>query len=371
MSPYFFTRGASDYIRSAPFSLLATRWLESMEFPMKLSRVAAGGISLALVIASLFVGASAASADDVTLPSPLPGQVNPYANTWFAGIVPGGDGTLIQSPLGLKITGGTNGYRLLNGFPSSAPAGGLASAMASASINDIGTDAVFQIAVFGESATNGEFTILSPALPNDPNANWISSESVAGLTADTPYSQATIAANLDGGASLAQVLAFGVFVNAGDISTIVSLTWILETYNFADAPSVTVSPATVTSAQLVTPGVTITASAINSFSGTVFVRVTSPTGQVEDLGEFEVDADGSAVINIAWGLGAPPEGTYTIDVSWPSSYRSEASLAAAVTVADKTLAASGVNSTGILLVGGALLLGGAGAALFTVRRKSA
>lgn len=333
---------------------------------MKLSRIAAGGAGLALVAVSTFVGATAASAVDVVLPS-IPAETSPYSPGWFAGNVSGGDGTAVQSAAGLLITGGTNGYQLLNGDPASVTDVSLTEALNSPGAYTSTGEAFFQISVFGEPGT--QFTTLRPVVSTDTAGAWYSSQSVAGLTANTPYTAAELIAALDGDAP-AEVLAFGVFVNAGTTANLTSIVFDNEFYAFNEgpvAPTLTVAPGTVTPEQLVDPGVNVTLTGTPGYFA--YVTVVGPTGQEDEIGSFTIDETGVLVVNIVWEGGTPAEGTYTVNVGYSSGNSGD--LLSTTFVVKKALAATGLDATSTLLLGGVLLAAGAGIAVATLRRKAA
>lgn len=334
---------------------------------MKLSRIAAGGAGLALIAVSTFVGATAASAVDVVLPAPIPAETNPYSAGWFAGAVTGGDGTAVQSATGLLINGGTNGYQLLNGDPANGTVVSLTEALTTPGANISTGEAFLQVSVFGEPGT--EFTTLRPVVATDPAGDWTTSQSVAGLTANAPYSTAALIAALDGGAP-AQVLAFGVFVNAGVETNLTGIFFNGEFHRFSAAPvapTLTVEPGTVTPAQLIDPGVNVTLVGTPGYFA--FVTVVGPTGQEDEIGSFELDETGVLVVNIVWEGGTPAEGTYTVNVGYGNGNSGD--TLSTTFVVKKALAATGLDSTSTLLLGGILLAAGAGIAFMTLRRKAA
>lgn len=336
---------------------------------MKLSRLAAGGAGLALVAASVFGATAAASADDidVVVPNPIPAEGSSYPAGWFAGDVTGGPGSASQSPAGLTIVGGVAGYQLLNGDPVNGSPISLADALSYQQVSTTGGDAFFQISVFGEpGASNQQFTTLRPVDASIPwDGQWTSSQSVAGLTANQPYTKAALIAALDGDAA-AQVLAFGVFVNAGDTVTVRAIDFGGDTYVFAAQPGILVSPSSVALADRSKP-VTVTGSGFAPGETVYFGFGGENGGGLLD--DVEAGEDGTASITFIPGELA--EGQYTFSVSDESGSFGVFAPFSITANAVAALPATGLDTTGALAAGGVLLMAGAALALMTLRRKDA
>ena len=337
---------------------------------MKISRIAASGAGIALIAASTFVGAAAANAEDidVTVPNPLPAEVSPYAAGWFAGEVTAGDGTAVQSAAGLTITGGTNGFQLLNGDPVNGAPISLTEALSYQQVSTVGADAFFQISVFGEPGA--EFTTLRPVVATDIWGQWTTSQSVAGLTANDPYTKEQLLAALDAGTA-AEVLAYGVFVNAGTTSTVRALYFGSDTHYFAARPTLSVNPASLTVAQVATP-ITLTGAGFAPGEN-VFIGI--GYGQSGDsLGEVVADENGAFTFTYSFeGVTEPFSGVlFAGDESGLFSASVDFAVVAnpVVPAAVPVLPATGFDSSSFLLLGGVLLLAGAGVAVATVRRKA-
>ena len=179
------------------------------------------------------------------MPVPIPAETSPYSPGWFAGTVTEGDGTATQSGADVEIDGGANGYQLLNGDPAFAGDVTLAAATG-LGVSTISGDAYYQISVFGEPTDpeDKQFTTLRPVDPNNPAGNWVNSRPIGVTPAGTEAPLAAHVALLDAGQP-AQVLAFGVFVNAGDIVTVRAIGWDSDTYLFATAPTAAANPTSV------------------------------------------------------------------------------------------------------------------------------
>ena len=337
---------------------------------MKISRIAASGAGIALIAASTFVGAAAANAEDidVTVPSPLPAETSPYSAGWFAGDVTGGDGTAVQSAAGLTITGGTNGFQLLNGDPVNGAPISLSAALSYQQVSAVGGDAFFQISVFGEPGT--EFTTLRPVDATNIWGQWTTSQSVAGLTANDPYTKEQLLAALDGGATAAEVLAYGVFVNAGTTSTLRAIYFGDNTYYFTSVrPTLSVNPTSLTVAQASTP-ITLTGA---GFAPGETVSIGIGFGNSGDsLGEVVADENGAFTFTHTFeGVTEPFTGTlFAGDESGLFSATADFSVVANPVAPAAVLPATGFDSSSFLLLGGVLLLAGAGVAVATVRRKA-
>ena len=344
---------------------------QGTDTPMKLSRIAASGAGIALVAASTFVGAAVANAEDidVTVPSPLPAETSPYSAGWFAGTVTGGDGTAVQSAAGLTITGGTNGFQLLNGDPVNGAAISLADALSYQQVSVSGAEAFFQISVFGEPGT--EFTTLRPVDASQTWGAWTTSQSVAGLTANQSYTKDELLTALDGGTA-AEVLAFGVFINAGTTSTIRAILFGEDTFFFTTArPTLSVNPTTLTLAQVATP-ITLTGA---GFAPGESVQIGIGFGNSGDsFGEVTADENGAFTFTRSFeGVTEPFTGVlFASDLSGLFSAETPFSVVAnpVVPAAAPVLPATGFDGTTVLLLGGVLLLAGAGVAVATARRKA-
>ena len=347
---------------------------------MKFSRIAASGAGLALIAASTFVGAVASNADDidVIVPSPLPTETNPYSAGWFAGEVAGGNGTAVQSAAGLVITGGDAGFQILNGDPVNGAPVSLSDAIYYQSVSTLGDEAYFQIAVFGEP--EAEFTTLRPVNAAEIWGDWTTSQSVAGLVANESYTKDELIAALDGGASAAQVLAYGLFVNAGETSTVRAIYFNNNTYYFASArPTLTVNPTVLTVAEAANP---VTLSGAGFAPGETVDIGIGYGNSGDSLGEAVADANGAFTFTYSFvGVTEPFTGTFFAgDSSGIFSASAEFSVVAnpvvpttpvTPTTPTNVLPATGFDANSALLLGGVLLLAGAGIALVTLRRQSA
>jgi len=343
---------------------------------MKLKSFGAGITGVALVAGSVLLGAVPATAYtiDVTAPSPIPPETNPYSAGWFAGGVTGGNGSATQSAAGLTIVGGSAGYQLLNGDPDAKDLGDTTAAAANLAVSTTGGDAFYQISVFAEPGASDEgFTTLRPVDAQDLSGDWVNSqpfEADAGTTAaGTAAALSTHLGLLDQGVA-AKVLAFGVFVNAGDTVVLRAMSWNGDTYLFADAPTVTLSATSVPEAG--TDPITVTATGFAPGE-----NVSIGLGSGNSGGE-----EGTAVANadgvVTYELAKPGVGAYTVSVLSLDKLFSDSAdfeVVAAAVVGEPTpaggLPATGVDVMSSIIAASALLFAGAGFLVFSLRRKAA
>lgn len=326
---------------------------------MKLSKFATGMAGLALVAGATLLGAVPANAADidVVIPNPIPDE-NPagYDPTWFAGDIAGGDGSAIQDSTGLVITGGTTGFQLLNGAAEDDASLTLTAALDYQALSANGGEAFFQIAVFGEPGT--EFTTLRPVVAGDLWGTWEVSQPVAGLATGTEYTKDELIAALDAGTP-AHVLAFGVFVNAGDTVTLRGIYFDGDSYLFAAAPTLAVAPAELQLSQRSTP-VTLTANGFLPGEDVYIGFGSGYSGALLDV--VTAEADGSVVYVV--DVTEFEVGAYTFSVSDEGGVLG---ASADFEIVANALAATGLEATGLLVGAGVLLA--AGTVFLVVRRR--
>ncbi|MCU1440709.1 MAG: hypothetical protein JWP85_1706 [Rhodoglobus sp.] len=327
---------------------------------MKLTRIAAGTASIALVAGATLLGAAPASAAeiDVTIPNPIPAE-NPlgYDPFWFAGDVAGGDGSAIQDASGLVIEGGTNGFQLLNGAAEDDAALTLSAALDYLAVSDADGDSFFQISVFGEPSA--QFTTLRPIDANDLFGDWEVSQAVAGLAVGTPYTQDELITALDAGLP-AKVLAFGVFVDPGDTVTLRGITFNGDNYLFAAAPTLTVAP---TSLQLSERSKPVTLSATGFLPGEDVYIGYGGGGFGSLLAVVPADANGN--VSYIADVSSFDLGDYSFGVGDEGGVLN---AQAAFSIVANALAATGVELTGGLVGAGVLLA--AGGVFLVLRRRA-
>lgn len=330
------------------------------DISVKLSRIAGAGAVAALVAASTLLGAGAAQAAIINAPSiTIDNETDPYGTGWFSG--DGTTGTATQTPAGIVIDGT---FQLLNGTPNATDLVALAN---SARVHASGA-AYLQIPVFGEpnaiAPTDKEFTTLRPADPAAYTASdlWVTSRAIPGYGAQDQATLADFATALAGGSETYEILAFGVFINAGETVTLHSLGWSGNTYNFATS-TMSLSSKSISAADAASKGVTIT---LSGFVPGSLIEIGLGYGMSGGpVDTVTADANGSATF-VHKFVGDPKLGEYTLSAIL---YDSDLVLQDTFTVVANTLPEAGVDAAGIALLAGALLLAGTGA--FLLRRRTA
>lgn len=208
---------------------------------MKFTKLAAAGATFALAVGSVVGIGVAASAIEVPIDQiGVEGDTYPAA-TWFLGDPQGP--ALTQDTTGLTIPGQN---QLLYGQSTTDVSGADFEAFIDgAAFASTGSPATFQVPVFFNGEANTAFTTLRPAETGSPTTDmlWISSQTVAGLTANEAVPFADIMAAFDGvEGDAAEILAFGIFVDEGSTTVLQSVTWNGETWTFATAEAVVPTP---------------------------------------------------------------------------------------------------------------------------------
>ncbi|EPR75002.1 hypothetical protein ADILRU_2720 [Leifsonia rubra CMS 76R] len=347
---------------------------------MKLTSFGAGLTGVALVAGSILLGAVPATAAtiDVTAPVPIPDEASfeSYPEGWFAGEVTGGDGTASQDERGLEINPGTTGYQLLNGDPANGT-GNTTAAATNPAVSTTGGDAFYQISVFAEPGQSEPgFTTLRPVDAQNLNGNWVNSRAfpadtaIGGTVAELTGAPLAIHLGfLDDGVA-AEVLAFGVFMNPGDPVTLRAISWNGDTYLFADAPTVTVSAASIPEAG--TDPIIVTATGFAPGE-----EVSIGLGSGYSGGEVDT-AVANAEGVVTYELKKPGAGSYTVSVSSIDGLFSNFATfeVVAAAVVDEASPADELPPTGVgvmssIIAASALLFAGAGLLVFSMRRKAA
>lgn len=350
-------------------------------------RAAALATGLAVVAGStlLIAGPASAAEIQVTADQIAPDETN-YAG-WHEGVdTPGAPAVL--SDAGLTMTGDSQiiyGFNNTGGVP--VEAGGFLDAAASISYASVEDDLYFQIPVFADG-TSDTFTTLRPVAPGVDNlgGDWVVSRDVPGLATDATYTPEELSEALGD----FNLLAFGVFANAGTVDTLQSVTFGADTYNFAAPvvapvfnPLVVVDPDTIYFSD-VRPGGAGFKVTVTGFTpgDTLTISVIDPNGEVfgsADGGDTVIadENGGFAAENLTFVGEGIQVGTYTFRVTDSAGVFEDDVIAV---IADPvaagapvpTLADTGADSG--ILVGGAaalLLLGAAGMLFAAARRKGA
>ncbi len=220
---------------------------------MKFSRIIASTGAVALVAASVLLGAGVAQAADYFVTADDFGvEGDSYPQGWFVGDMGTQTGGSIKStPDGLEITGP---LQILNG---TTPASGILTLVKDdLDLWHTGT-ATFQIPVYTGTGATG-FTTFRPAsgtYPWNTGGNWITSQAWKTYDSGAIDTLENFAAAMDPDYT---ILAFGLFVDAGDTATVREIQWAGNTHFFLPEPTGVVNPEQMTLDELRENGVTVT-----------------------------------------------------------------------------------------------------------------
>jgi LPXTG-motif cell wall-anchored protein len=324
---------------------------------MKHSRISALALTAGLIAGStLLVAGPAQGADFYLDDSELTAtETSPYPAGWFQGTVTPPAGTATSTLAGLEVSGGD--YQLLNGTPVATSLTDVRSSIDLVSANDT---ASFQIPVFTGPGGTDYTTLYADKAGIDANL-WYTSQPfgvyAAGDTATLEDFEAAMAPDYE-------ILAFGLMVLGTDPDTIVSLSWNGDTYWFLPAPTVALSPATISRTDSSTAGKGLTLTVTGYVPGETVAFGIGNGGSGGSVGTAVADVNGAATLTYV--APSPMEiGDYTFGAFGEDSGVGQ--FAAFAVVAD-TLAATGADPTPALTVGGVLLLGGA---VFLLARRRA
>lgn len=200
------------------------------------------GLSVALVVPATATDYWVVDSDlDVEAPN-YPGYPD---NTWFTGL-PTPATAPVSTDDGLVLTGRT---QLLYGTAEEALTGDSFQALVESIAVEADGEWSLQIPVFLNGDSQGDFTTLRPAANNTTAAGltdeWISSSTVGGFTANTPYPLSDVMDEIDNwDLDLNPVLlAVGVLVfTDGAQTTLESFTFSGDTHYFNAAPEVEEPP---------------------------------------------------------------------------------------------------------------------------------
>ncbi|MGK9147414.1 hypothetical protein KXS11_07300 [Plantibacter flavus] len=353
-------------------------------------RTAALTTGLAVVAGStLLLAAPASAADFQVTPDQLQGSIEPGAYAgWHEGYAADAVGAPAEiTDAGLVLTGPS---QIINGLTTPIDVDGVDTTFAdlagTAGFTSTNDAVYFQIPIFGDGAA-GQFTTLRPLAPGQAGltGQWVSSNSIPGVTAETPYSIDELSAAIGD----FRLLAFGVLaIESGD-DVVQTISFNGDDYNFfvpapVFDPLVVVDPDTIFFSQ-VRPGGTGFSVTVTGFTpgDTLSFAVTDPNGEVFG----SVDGQNTVVADENGGFAADgltlegegiQVGTYIFTVTDSDGVSEADSIAviadpvAAGAPVTPTLADTGADSG--LLVGGAaalMLLGAAGMLFAAARRKGA
>lgn len=224
---------------------------------MKLSRIIATGAVAALVgVSTIAIGGAAVAADSYTNDTQFPAETSPYSAGWFTG---GGSTGAIDSTIsGLSLTGP---FQILNG---TTPTTGLVSLVAGAEIGVVSGDIAFQIPIFARGTANTSYTTLVPVDPGnaglhrtDAAGGWTTTYDVLADDGTTIlldnaafYTLQEIETALDTLADPYEILAFGAYLPATLSAVVSHITWAGNTHWFLPAPTATITPTSITVADV-------------------------------------------------------------------------------------------------------------------------
>lgn len=221
---------------------------------MKNFRLPAAVAAVALGVSTAVIAAApATAADNYFVDTDLGAEASAYPgypdDQWFTGNPPPATAPT-TTDAGLELTGQT---QLLYGAAEAPLTGAsLLDLVENASVEASGVWS-FQIAFFldGDGASSTGFATLRPADFNTLDGDWVSSQDLPGLTANTPYALSDFADLIDFYLQLDEpanpvLLAHGIFVPEGSTTTVESITWSGDTSFFTaeveDVPEPEVTP---------------------------------------------------------------------------------------------------------------------------------
>lgn len=344
---------------------------------MKIARpfAAATGLALAGVVGLAAAPAFAAEGDTYITAAQIGTEGDSYPAGWFAGDTGDTDVTVVSDLFGLTVDGT---YQLLNGTTPSTDIVGLVDG---AEVNISQGAATFQIPIFANGADADEvgFTTLRPVTASTPGdfqltatEDWVTSRPLGTYAAGAVAPLADFAAELP---DTYEILAYGVFVDPGTVTSINSISWGDVTSRFNPVPVVT-GPATVVE------GTLATSTEVFTFSGFVPGEQVYPgygAGQSGDAlpGEYFADEAGVVTVPVSafadFAVGEYTVGTGFAEVSGENATAAFTVTAAAAVPAPAAPAAPQLAATGVetLFAGAtALTLLLAGLALVALRRQA-
>lgn len=294
---------------------------------MKISRILSVTAATALVVAGSVLVASPASAsttvDDATFYGASDFGVEsggyPTGVDWFFGDVTGVEGAHAFSNTGLTLNSPATGdVQILNqNVTTPADAGDLNDLVGGAEVFAQNDNWTFQVAFFAEGTSSTQFTTLRPATAGgggmDYDDTWITSRAFATYSAgDTaPFSDFADALYTGEAPTL---LAYGVFVDSSQTTTINGIIWDGLGSSFGAVPTRTMAPNPITPEAFSTPGQGLTLSGTNWFPGTaayIYIYAADGTTVYHDTSSFIVDAGGNINVQVVLPT-APAAGNYYV-----------------------------------------------------------
>lgn len=243
----------------------------------------------------------------------------PAGNDWFFGDVSGVEGAHTFTNTGLMLNDPATGkVQILNqNVTTPANATELEFLVDDAEVYAQNGDWFFQLAFFAEGTSDTEFTTLRPATAGDanlePTATWITSQGFDTYSANDTDTLENFATALFNGEA-PTLLAYGIFVDTSQTTTINGLYFDDQSSSFGLVPTRTISPNPITPEAFSTPGQGLTLSGTNWFPGdAAYIYIYDEDGNTvySDETSFIVDSSGKIEAQIVLPS-APDVGTYYV-----------------------------------------------------------
>ena len=200
---------------------------------------------------------------------------------------------------------------------------------------------------------------------NDPAANFVSTIAVGLIPAYTPATLAEFDDQFDLVLPDAGLAGVAIYNDAGASVNVYTFLAGGNSFYFTPTPAPSAGPATITPADLGTPGMGFTATTtgfVPNESGDVYIDGPDGGGPV---GSFVVDANGAVLFTFVAFDGSSALGAYRLILVGDSGVAQVFDF----TVVAAALAATGVDAALPIVAGGVLLLGGAALAVVATKRR--
>jgi hypothetical protein len=301
-------------------------------------RIIAGAVAAAAVVASALLVAPANAADTYVTADQIGTEGASYPAGWFVGA--GSTGAIASVAGGLSIVGPE---QVLNGTPG-AIGDGLVAVVSAAQLGVTSGNADFQIPLYTDGATDSGFTTLRPDNFNNaglnPAAGWTTSGAFGTFAAGSSHTLADYDAELATLGTTPELLAYGVFVPAGETAVVSSITWNGTTTRFTPSPTGTATPSTVSLSDFTTAGRGVKVHLTGFVPGETVDGGIGDGGSGGPTGEtYTADANGNVDFTYVYPNSAATLGQYTLSGYGETSGVS--AFATATVVADATSDPSG------------------------------
>jgi hypothetical protein len=341
-----------------------------METSVRLPRLAASAIGVAIVAASALALAAPASAATSDVTFVTAGDINEHPSTdGMPGWVEYSIGTLTSSVAGLTTPLGSEFAYGLTPYLDATTGTAVSDLLGDSSVSGLDDTTLHPEVAFYDGTSS--FAYIRSAVAGgsnlaDPATGWYLYSDIGNLDADSTYSLETIELELAGNIDLVAwtIASFGFSLDAP--TTLYSATVNGSDFSFMPEP-ISSAPTTLTVAQYGSTGITVTTSGF----------LPNETGIIVGLGNGgtggpigTVDADAQGVITYTYIEPSPEIGSYRLSffgsVSADQFFDFSVTATAAAAAA---LAATGTDSFAPVVVGGVLLLGGAALAIVAIKRR--